>query len=70
MIMKKISEIILNLDQWFRRCCLKILSRALEAHFHQRSKTKCAIMLEGILTFKRYILSRALVAAKPFVKFW
>ena len=42
-------EIILNLDQWFRRCCLKIfLIWSSGSPFVQRSGTICAIFIEGI----------------------
>ena len=50
--MGNICEIILNLDQRFRGCCLKIsyleLSWPFEA-FVQWSGTICAILLEGII---------------------
>ena len=42
-------EIILNLDQWFRRCRLKyFLSGALAALLFWRSQTFCAILAAGI----------------------
>ena len=41
-------EIILNLDQWFRRCCLKIfLILSSGDPFVQRSETICAILVDG-----------------------
>ena len=44
-----LCEIILNLDQSFKRCHLKIfLSRTLLA-LVQRSGTICAILVEGIM---------------------
>ena len=44
-------EIILKLDQWFkRRCRLKIfLIWSSDGPFVQRSKTICAILVEGIM---------------------
>ena len=43
-------EIILNLDQWFRRkCCLKVfLIWSSGGPFVQRRVTICAILVEGI----------------------
>ena len=43
-------EIILNLDEWFkRRCLLKIfLIWSSEGPFVQQSRTICAILVEGI----------------------
>ena len=43
-------EIILNLNQWFRRKCpLKVfLIWSFGSHFVQRSMTICAILVEGI----------------------
>ena len=48
---KQFFEIILNLDQWFRRrCVLKIfLIWSSDDHFVQPSKTICAILVEGIM---------------------
>ena len=43
-------EIILNSDQWFRRCCLKgFLSTALVALRLGRVEPFCAILVEGIM---------------------
>ena len=44
-------EIILNLDQWFRRkCCLKLfLIWSSGGPFVQWSVTICAILVEGIM---------------------
>ena len=50
--MKDFGEIILNLDQWFRkRCHSKIfLSKSLATvYFCQRSKTICANLAEDII---------------------
>ena len=46
---KQFCEIILNLDQWFRRCLLKrfLIWRSGD-HFVERSGTICAILVEGI----------------------
>ena len=42
-------KIILNLDQWFRRCCLKMfLIWSSGTHFVHRSGTICAILVQGI----------------------
>ena len=48
---EQFCEIILNLDQWFkRRCCLKIfLIWSSGCPFVQRSGTICAILVEGIM---------------------
>ena len=47
---EKFYEIILNLDQWFRRCVLKIfLIWSSGDHFIQRSKAIFAILVEGIM---------------------
>ena len=48
---EQFCEIILNLDQWFRRrCILKIfLIWSSGDHFVQPSKTICAILVEGIM---------------------
>ena len=43
-------EIILNLDQWFKRCCLKIF---------QRSGTICAILVQGMMRNNSMKLFRA-----------
>ena len=44
------SEIILNLDQWFRRCHLKIFHvHSSGSPFILRSGTICAILVEGIM---------------------
>ena len=51
-IMRNNSEIILNFDQWFRRCLLKIfLIWSSCGPFVQKGGTICAILVEGI---KRY----------------
>ena len=49
---EKFCEIILNLDQWFkRRCCLKIfLIWSSGGSFVQRSGTICAILVEDIMS--------------------
>ena len=48
-IMRKFCEIILNFDQWFRRCCLKIfLIYSPGSHFVRQRGTICAILVEGI----------------------
>ena len=46
-----LCEIILNLDQWFRRSCrLKIfLTWSSGDPFVQWSRTICAILVEGIM---------------------
>ena len=45
---EQFCEIILNMDQWFRRCLLKIfLIWSSGGHFVQWSKTICAILVEG-----------------------
>ena len=46
---EQFCEIILNLDQWFRRrCVLKIfIIWSSGDHFVQRSGTICAILVEG-----------------------
>ena len=50
-----IYEIILNLDQWFRRCRLKIfLIYSSGRSFVQWSKTICAILVEGIMTYEEH----------------
>ena len=48
---KQFCEIILNLDQWFRRrCVLKIfLIWSSGGPFGQRSGTICGIFVEGIM---------------------
>ena len=48
---EKFCEIILNLDQWFRRkCVLKIfLIWSSGDDFVQPSRTICAILVEGII---------------------
>ena len=47
---EQFCEIILNLDQWFRRCLLKIfLTWNSGCPFVQRSGTICAILVEGIM---------------------
>ena len=49
---EQFCDFILNLDQWFRRCLLKIfLIWSCGGPFVQRSRTICAILVEGI---KRY----------------
>ena len=46
---EQFREIILNLDQWFRRrCLLKIFLIWSSGSFVQRSRTICAILVEGI----------------------
>ena len=46
---EQFCEIILNLDPWFRRCLLKIfLIWSSGGPFIQRSRTICAILVEGI----------------------
>ena len=41
---KHFCEIILNLDPWFRRCCIKLfLINSLGGNFLQQSRTICAI---------------------------
>ena len=44
-------ELILNLDQWFRRrCCLKtFLIKSSGCPFFRWSRTICAILVEGIM---------------------
>ena len=45
-----ICEIILNLDQWFRRCRLKIfIIYNFDGHYFQQSDTICANLVEGII---------------------
>ena len=47
---EQFCEIILNLDQWFRRCLLKIfLIWSFGLPFVQQSRTICAILVEGIM---------------------
>ena len=48
---KQFCEIILNLDQWFRRkCCLKVfLIWSSGSPVVQQSVTICAILVEGIM---------------------
>ena len=48
---EQFCEIILNLDQWFkRRCRLKIfLILSSGGPFIQQSRTVCAILVEGIM---------------------
>ena len=42
-------EIILNLDQWFRRCCLEVFPiKSSGATFVQPSRTICAILVRGV----------------------
>ena len=50
---KQFCEIILNLDQCFRRCHLNIyfLSTALTAIFVLQSRTICAILVEDIMGY-------------------
>ena len=46
---KQSSEIIVNVDQWFRKCRLKvILIWSSGSPFVQQSVTICAILVEGI----------------------
>ena len=47
---EQFCEIILNLDQWFRRRCLLnlFLIWSSGGPFVQRSRTICAILVEGI----------------------
>ena len=46
---EQFCEIILNLDQWFRRCLSKILLNwSSGIPFVQWSGTNCAILVEGI----------------------
>ena len=48
-IMRNNCEIILILDQWFRRCLFKIfLIWSSGGPFVQRSRTICAILVDGI----------------------
>ena len=51
---EQFCEIILNLDQWFRRkCCLKVfLIWSSDSPFVQPSVTICAILVEGIMRNK------------------
>ena len=42
-------EIILNLDLWFSRCCLKIFLIFSGSPFVKLSRTICAILVEGIM---------------------
>ena len=47
---EQFCEIILNLNQWFRRCLLKIfLIWSSGGPLVQRSRTICAILVEGII---------------------
>ena len=47
---EQFCEIILNLDQWFKRCRLKIfLIWSSGGRFVQSSRTICAILVEGIM---------------------
>ena len=47
---EQFCEIILNLDQWLRRCCLKIfLIWSSGGPLVQLSGTICAILVEGIM---------------------
>ena len=47
---EQLCEIILNLDQWYRRCCLKIfLISSSGSPFVQQSRTICATLVEGII---------------------
>ena len=47
--MEHLCEIILNLDQWFKRCPFKICSFFNSVgHFVQWSRAICAISIEGI----------------------
>ena len=47
---EQFCEVILNLDQWFRRCHFKIfLIWSSCSPFVQRSGTICAVLLEGIM---------------------
>ena len=56
---EQFCEIILNLDQWFERCHLKIfLIWSFGSPFVQRSKTICAILVEGIMRNKSVKLFR------------
>ena len=46
---KQSSEIIVNVDQWFKKCRLKvILIWSSGSPFVQQSDTICAILVEGI----------------------
>ena len=71
---EQFCEIILNLDQWFRRCVLKIhvfLNLSFGGPFVRLSGTICAILVKGITDF----LSAALAAlmfsgADSFMQFW
>ena len=50
---ERFCEIILILDQWFRRCCWKIfLIWRSGGPFVQWSKTICAILVDGIMRKK------------------
>ena len=47
---EQFCEIILNFDQWFRRCCLLIfLIWSSGSPFVQLSRTICAILIDGIM---------------------
>ena len=48
---EQLSEIILNLDKWYRRkCCLKVFLIWISGSpFVKQSVTICAILLEGIM---------------------
>ena len=49
---EQICEIILNLDQWFRRCRLKIFVIWSSGFaFVTRSRAICAILVEGIMRY-------------------
>ena len=46
---EQFSEIILNLGQWFRSCCLKYLLSGALAALLFCGRTICAILVEGIM---------------------
>ena len=47
---EQFCEMVLNLDQWFRRCRLKIfLIWSYGGPFAQRSRPICVILVEGIM---------------------
>ena len=47
---EQFSEVILKLDLWFRRCCLKIyLIWSSHCPFVQQSRSICAILVENIM---------------------
>ena len=48
--MEYFCDSILNLDQWFRKCHLKVfLINNSDGHLNGRSETICKIMEEGII---------------------